>query len=77
MLFEPKAPSAVGENHQFSNQQIERRAAESGATVAGRIPYDPAVTAAQRQGVPVVEYGDSPAAQALAQLWKTLAATLG
>ena len=56
--------------------QIERRAAESGATVAGRIPYDPAVTAAQRQGVPVVEHGTSPASQALAQLWKTLSATL-
>jgi MinD superfamily P-loop ATPase len=54
--------------------RIERRAAELGATVAGRIPYDPAVTAAQRQGRPVVEYDHGPAAQAMIQLWKDLSA---
>ena len=37
MLFEPKAPSAVGENHQFSNQQIERRAAAAAFDVNNRI----------------------------------------
>ena len=52
--------------------RMERRAAELGATVAGRIPYDPAVTAAQRQGRPVVELDHGPAAQAIAQLWKNL-----
>jgi MinD superfamily P-loop ATPase len=55
--------------------RIERRAAELGATVAGRIPYDPSVTAAQRRGRPVVEYDPkSPAAQAIIQLWNNLAA---
>jgi MinD superfamily P-loop ATPase len=55
--------------------QIERRAAALGATIVGRIPYDPAVTAAQRQGRPVVEYNhDGPAAQAIIQLWKNLSA---
>ncbi len=55
--------------------RIERRAAELGATIAGRIPYDPAVTAAQRQARPVVEYDhDGPAAQAMIQLWKNLSA---
>jgi MinD superfamily P-loop ATPase len=55
-------------------EQIEHRAIELGARVAGRIPYDPAVTAAQRQGVPVVEYERGPAAQAIFELWKTLSA---
>jgi MinD superfamily P-loop ATPase len=51
--------------------RMESRAAELGATIAGRIPYDPAVTDAQRQGLPVVEHDpQSPAAQALIQLWK-------
>lgn len=50
--------------------RIERRAAELGATVVGRIPYDPAVTAAQRQGVPFVEHDQGPAAQAIIHLWK-------
>jgi MinD superfamily P-loop ATPase len=53
--------------------QIERRAAALGATIAGRIPYDPAVTAAQRQGRPVVECDPGgPAAQAMIQLWKNI-----
>jgi len=52
--------------------RIERRATELSATVAGRIPYDPAVTAAQRQGRPVVEHDHGPAAQAMIQLWKNL-----
>ena len=55
-------------------ERIERRAAELGATVAGRIPYDPAVTAAQRQGRPVVEHDRGPAAQAMIQVWKNLLA---
>jgi MinD superfamily P-loop ATPase len=55
--------------------QIERRATALGATIVGRIPYDPAVTAAQRQGRPVVEYDpDGPAAQAIIHLWKNLSA---
>lgn len=52
--------------------RMERHAAELGATVAGRIPYDPAVTAAQRQGRPVVERDHGLAAQAVLQLWKNL-----
>lgn len=54
--------------------RIKRRAAELGAAVAGRIPYDPAVTAAQRRGVPVVEHDQGPAAQAMIELWKNLSA---
>ena len=54
--------------------RIERRAGELGARVAGRIPYDPAVTAAQRQARPVVEHDHGPAATAITQLWKNLSA---
>jgi MinD superfamily P-loop ATPase len=53
--------------------RIERRAAELGASVAGRIPYDPAVTAAQRKGRPVVEHDPkSPAAEAIFKLWENI-----
>jgi len=52
--------------------QIERRACELGATVAGRIPYDPAVTDAQRKCQTVVEHGRGPAAQAIIRLWNNL-----
>ena len=54
--------------------RIEGRAVELGAAVVGRVPYDPAVTAAQRQGLPVVEYDNGPASQAIVELWKTLSA---
>jgi len=58
-------------------EQMERRAAEAGATVAGRIPYDSSVTAAQRQGQPVVEYGHSPAGDAIVSLWRNMLTSLG
>jgi MinD-like ATPase involved in chromosome partitioning or flagellar assembly len=45
--------------------------------VAGRIPYDPAVTEAVVHGVPVTEYRpDTPASQALKDLWQHVAALL-
>ncbi|MBN2505752.1 MAG: ATP-binding protein [Verrucomicrobia bacterium] len=50
--------------------QIERRAAALGATVTERIPYDPAVTAAQRRGRPVVDVDHGPAAAAIRKLWE-------
>ncbi len=54
-------------------ERIAQSAMELGARVAGTIPYDPEVTAAQRQGRTVVEHGSSPAAQAILRLWNTLA----
>lgn len=57
--------------------RLERQAAALGAPVAGRIPHDPAVTAAQRSGRPVVEHGPGPAATALAGLWRLLEGGLG
>ncbi len=56
-------------------ERIEHRAADLGATIAGRIPYDPAMTDAQRQGRPVVEHDHGPAAQAIIQLWKSISPT--
>jgi len=55
---------------------IERHAVERGATVVGRIPYDPEVTAAQRQGRPLVELSRGPAATAMADLWKRIRVSL-
>jgi MinD superfamily P-loop ATPase len=52
--------------------RLERHATDLGATITGRIPYDPSVTAAQRQGRTVVELDSGPAAQAITQLWKHL-----
>lgn len=57
-------------------ERITQSAMELGARVAGTIPYDPEVTAAQRQRHTVVEHGNSPAAQAIVRLWNTLAPLL-
>ncbi len=50
-------------------QRIESQALSFGATILPRVPYDPAVTDAQRKGVAVVEFGDTPAARAIHQGW--------
>jgi MinD superfamily P-loop ATPase len=53
--------------------RIEARATGLGATSVGRIPYDPTITAAQRQGRTVIEYDpDSPASAAILRLWKRI-----
>jgi MinD superfamily P-loop ATPase len=51
--------------------QIERSAQSSGASVAGRICYDRAVTDAQIEGVTVVEYGGQ-AAEDIRRIWQNL-----
>lgn len=56
--------------------RIEALAAEFGASVVGSIPFDPAVTAAQRAALPTVEHGDGPAARALTRLWERLSPLL-
>jgi MinD superfamily P-loop ATPase len=52
--------------------QIEQQAAAAGATIVARIPYDRAVTAAQVNGLPVVEFSTGPAAQNIRQLWEDI-----
>jgi MinD superfamily P-loop ATPase len=51
--------------------QIERGAEAAGARWVGRIPYDPAVTRAQRAARPVVEL-DTAAATAGREVWREL-----
>lgn len=51
--------------------EIERQAARAGATVAGRVRYDPSVTAAQMAAVTAVEHA-GPAADDMRVLWKAI-----
>ena len=57
-------------------QRIEDRAVATGSSILPRVPYDPAITDAQRKGVAVVEFGDTPAAQAIQQGWAVLCQNL-
>lgn len=47
-------------------------AASRRITVLGRVPYDPAVTAAQLAGRSVVEHSDGPVSRALRDIWHNL-----
>jgi MinD superfamily P-loop ATPase len=75
-----KVPVAVCVNrwdlHPEGAASLEARARAAGAVIAGRIAYDPAVTAAQMAGVTVVEHGGHAAAD-IRSLWGTLGATFG
>ncbi|MEJ2110869.1 MAG: ATP-binding protein [Acidobacteriota bacterium] len=51
--------------------EIERGATSAGISFAGMIRYDSSVTAAQVEGVPVVEYGGS-AAQDIKRIWQAI-----
>jgi len=50
-------------------RELEEFARQHGIAVAGRVPYDPAVTRAQIARKTVVEASDGPAAQAIRALW--------
>lgn len=53
--------------------RLEIRAAGLGATVVGRIPYDPLMTTAQRQSRTLLECAPgSPSATAIAELWQRI-----
>jgi MinD superfamily P-loop ATPase len=69
-------PAAVCVNkwdiNEEMTQRIEAGARQVGAQVVGRIRYDPGVTAAQMQGLAVVET-DTPAAEDIRQIWNQLA----
>jgi MinD superfamily P-loop ATPase len=51
--------------------QIERRAQSGGASIAGRIRYDTAVTGAQIKGTTVVEYGGQ-VSEDIERMWRNL-----
>jgi MinD superfamily P-loop ATPase len=56
--------------------QLEATAVKHGIVMAGRIPYDRAVTQAQIARRSVVEVSDGPAATAIRSLWNTVNAEL-
>jgi MinD superfamily P-loop ATPase len=53
-------------------ERIERRAADTGAAILGRIPYDRSVTDAQVNRTTVVEYDDALAAKHIKQIWENI-----
>lgn len=69
-----KIPAAVCVNkwdiHPEQADRIEAAARAAGAIPVGRVRYDKAATAAQRQGLAVVEAGASPLADDIRAVWK-------
>jgi len=57
-------------------RDIEATCKEGGYTLVGRIPYDAAVPRSIVEGVPLVEFDDGPAAQAVRSLWTAVAAAV-
>ncbi len=57
-------------------KRIDRIAQERGSRVIGRIPFDRAVNDSLMAGKTVVNFGDSPAKQAILEIWKALQAVL-
>jgi MinD superfamily P-loop ATPase len=66
-------PSLVAVNKADLNlkraEEITAFCAERGIAVAGRIPYDDAVTEAMVQGLPVTAHTDGPVTEALRDVW--------
>jgi MinD superfamily P-loop ATPase len=69
-------PAAVAVNKYDINVEnaaaLAREAERRDIPVVGRVPYDGAFTAAQRERKTVVETGDGAAAEALAEIWAAL-----
>jgi len=57
--------------------RLERQAAARGVRPAGRIRYDPAVTAAQTAGRTIVEFSSDGAAEDVRAVWRAIRADLG
>jgi MinD superfamily P-loop ATPase len=76
-----RIPTAVCINkadlHPALAQEMEERSRAGGSHILDRIPYDPAVTAAQRQGLAVTEASPaSPATLAMSRIWQDLRSLL-
>lgn len=75
-----RVPGMLAVNKADLNEEITNRleasARQCGIAVAGRIPYDAAVTRAQVARRSVVETSDGPAARAIRQLWNEVHARL-
>lgn len=71
-----EVPAAVVINKADLNEEQNRRiaelASERGAKIIGRIPFDPAVQVALRNGKTIVEHGKGKAAAAVTEIWKEL-----
>jgi|SRR5690554_3052974 len=58
-------------------REIENFCRKKGVTMVGRIPYDPLVAKALNSGKSIIEFSDSPAAQAIRRIWRKTAEVLG
>lgn len=54
------------------SSRIENRCHKKGIPLIGRIPVDHDVTRAMIEGMPVVEYSNGPAAEAIRSLWREI-----
>lgn len=54
------------------SDRIEAKTKATGAVPIGRIPYDKDVTAAQMNGLTLMEESDGPASQAIKEIWRKL-----
>ena len=59
------------------SRDIEAECEARGHPFVGRIPHDPAVPRSIVEGMPLVEYSDGPAAQAIRSLWREVVAAVG
>jgi MinD superfamily P-loop ATPase len=59
-----------------ATQRIRDYCRHTGVEVAATIPFDPQVTEAVVQGVPLVEFSDSPAARSMVALWEDVVTAL-
>jgi MinD superfamily P-loop ATPase len=75
-----RIPAAVCINkwdlHPELTERIEADARAAGAIPVGRVRYDKAATAAQREGLAVVEAGPGPLADDIRAVWTTWMAAL-
>lgn len=53
-------------------KEIEAGCAEDGVRIAGKIPFDETVPTAMNHGRNIISYPESPAANALTELWDTV-----
>lgn len=58
--------------HEANSQRIEAACSKMGIPVIGKIPYDKSVIKAMVNGKTVVQNGDSPAANAIRDIWRSI-----
>ena len=53
-------------------RQIENQCLNRGIEIAGKVPFDNAVTESIVQGMPIVTYSDNPVSREITKMWQTL-----